>query len=67
MPCLFYHIQKQASGNTLARDIFKEQEHYVIFMFAYIFFHMMEGKRSLWPLPMQLASCCPWQSCGSFR
>lgn len=50
---LICHLQKQASGNTLGRGIFKELEPCVVFILVFIYCHILERQKALWPLPMQ--------------
>lgn len=59
MRSLIWHLQKQASENTLARGVFKELEPCVVFILVFIYCHMVEGEKALWPLPMQALPLLP--------
>lgn len=48
MPLIF-HVQRQASGSTLARVVVKELEHCVAHILVFIYCHMVEGGKALWP------------------
>lgn len=53
MPSLICHLQKRDPGNSLARGVFKELEPWVVFILVFIYCHMVEGEKALWPLPMR--------------
>lgn len=44
---LIFHLPKQTSGNTLARSVFKELEHCVVFILVFVYCYMLEGKKTL--------------------